>query len=349
MEHKLNKNADKVEGIYEQVCIYRVCLKGINPDLTVKIYKKENGKFFPIPNYWPDSNSPNNLISNEYDTPDEAVQELVNIGLELFNEFENQAFKRNDNYYVEEVFSEESIKRREKKFITEIKTTNSELFTSRLSNGLAIATLPFALFSVTIFLNLRGLPNITTDDWVSLVMRTSASLAMFYQSDHYRRNVFIFLPKANVIFLFASFSGIIYIVCISFIVHEPRIWLLLFGVMMFILYFQNGITYLLLKKVDMDNPLTLTFKNWYRVSLGYFLIILSLSPLTYYLKNPSITTIALPILEIPIPSYYVDFVPGIILFSSMILSASRLDKNLKSMTEALEKHYAQKYKESNAN
>lgn len=113
MKFKIDKNLEKVDNLYEQVALYRVHLKGNAPDLFVKIYKTASGKYFPVPNYWIGLMTPYAFNPNEHDTPEEAFQEMINRGLDFYDDavpFEQLKIMRNTYYYMDSIINEHLVK-----------------------------------------------------------------------------------------------------------------------------------------------------------------------------------------------------------------------------------------------
>lgn len=107
------KNSQKVSNIYEQVAVYRINLEGNAPDLFVKIYRTKEGKFFPVPNYWIGAMTPYIFKPYEHDTPENALLEIINRGLDFYDKtanFENLKIQRNNYYYMEETINSHLLK-----------------------------------------------------------------------------------------------------------------------------------------------------------------------------------------------------------------------------------------------
>lgn len=221
---------------------------------------------------------------------------------------------------------------------------NKKLFAFRICVGLAVSVLAFVILAVTIYWE-SNKNNLIFSDYLVLGIRVLASLAMYYQSDHYRKNIFILLPRPQKIYYITALSGILYIVCISVIIFSSTMWMFIFGLMMIILCLQNLTIWIFLSKIDKDNPLLLLFKHWTKASFGYFCVIISISPLIYTIKVKQINDVILPILDFNIPGFVIsDIIPCIIILSAMILSVSRLDQNLESITNAQRKYHRTKIK-----
>jgi hypothetical protein len=222
--------------------------------------------------------------------------------------------------------------------------TNKKLFAFRVCVGLAVSVFAIVILAITIFWE-SNKENLIFSDYLVLFIRVFASLAMYYQSDHYRKNIFILLPRPQKVFYITAFSGILYIVCIAVIVFSSTMWMFVFGLMMIILCLQNLTIWIFLNKMDNENPLLPLFKHWTKASFGYFCVIISISPLIYTVKVNQINDIIFPILNANIPVFVIsDIIPCIIILSAMILSVSRLDQNLEFITRTQKKYYGSKNK-----
>lgn len=175
-----------------------------------------------------------------------------------------------------------------------------------------------------------------------VLFRLLAASALYSQSEHYRRKVFVLLPNPLMFYFSVVASGVVYIICIIWITGSEDTWLTTFSIMMLVLFLQNWCTYLFIKKTDFENPLKKLFYNWTMASLGYFLAISLVSPITYTIKINGIKTISIPLLQYDLPIDWMDFLLFALIISSMILSALRLDKKMANINKEQEHFLTEK-------
>ncbi len=228
--------------------------------------------------------------------------------------------------------------------LTDLQDSNKKLLIYKAGHGFAFIA---AAIAVGFFWQQYNITQ-NLEQKLSLFIRGAAALAIYFQSDHYRRRIFISLPSPKATYLCAGLSAVFYIICISYIITIETIWLFIFAAMMLILFCQNAITYYLLTRNDANNPLLPFFKRWYKASLGYFFVIILIAPMTYTLKIYNPSNINFPWWGLSLPLVYIDIAPGVVLLSSMILSALRIDDNFESITNELKKYYEPKVKKVTA-
>ena len=187
-----------------------------------------------------------------------------------------------------------------------------------------------ACVAIFLFLNASKL---STDQWISFAVRLIAASLFYLQGEFYRRRVLVFAPETNFSYGCTVFSAIIYTGLVGFIIFEANNWLFLLGLMMFTLSFRNAVTWHILYKQKVDKTLLGYFKKWTYSSIGYFLLIMFMSPVTYSISMLSPETRAGKLIFIPFigpvfPLSYVDIGSAILFIVAMVISLIRLSEKL---------------------
>lgn len=184
--------------------------------------------------------------------------------------------------------------------------------------------------------------NLSSEDIISLCLRFGAAISLYLQSDYYRRKLLVLLPETNVTRLSTLVSGIALAILILAVIHSNSSWLFLFGLMMMVVSIRNAIAWVLLRVRDREHPLINYFQRWTFGTFGYSASIFLIAPITYALRECRPHDIIIPAIPRIMQNWYIDFAPAVIFLVGMLLSISRLQKNISQIRKDCEQHYQKK-------